>query len=233
MAEYRVSSDQLVSVANAIRTKGETSSPLSFPDGFVTAIGNIPTGGSATLVNKTITQNGTYDPEDDNADGYSEVTVSIPNIHVTGTFTGTTAGETLNITLPYVGSGYPVAVTIYPTDGPSNSSSVYYTTIQRRAICCQTIVKDVPSVSPDYTSGNVSANYGTSILRYKSSTSDATEYSVLQASGCRSYGTGDIGGSSHENIRFSSSINMKVLIADTSYGFMKDIEYTYQVVYSA
>lgn len=35
-------------------------------------------GGGSTLVPKTITANGTYDPEDDNADGYSGVTVAIP-----------------------------------------------------------------------------------------------------------------------------------------------------------
>lgn len=36
-------------------------------------------GGSyATLVSKTITENGTYDPADDEADGYSEVVVNVP-----------------------------------------------------------------------------------------------------------------------------------------------------------
>ena len=36
----------LTSVANAIRTKGDTLSTLSFPTGFVTAINNITTGGA-------------------------------------------------------------------------------------------------------------------------------------------------------------------------------------------
>lgn len=35
----------LTSVANAIRTKGGTSAQLAFPAGFVSAIGDIPTGG--------------------------------------------------------------------------------------------------------------------------------------------------------------------------------------------
>ena len=34
--------------------------------------------GGSTLITKTITANGTYDAEDDDADGYSEVTVAIP-----------------------------------------------------------------------------------------------------------------------------------------------------------
>ena len=36
------------------------------------------TGGSATLTTKSITENGTYSAEDDDADGYSEVTVNVP-----------------------------------------------------------------------------------------------------------------------------------------------------------
>lgn len=37
----------LTSVANAIRTKGGTSSQLAFPSGFVSAVQAIPTGGPA------------------------------------------------------------------------------------------------------------------------------------------------------------------------------------------
>lgn len=36
-------------------------------------------GGSATLITKNITANGTYSAEDDDADGYSEVTVNVPS----------------------------------------------------------------------------------------------------------------------------------------------------------
>lgn len=35
-------------------------------------------GGSATLIDKTIAANGEYDPADDSADGYSGVTVAVP-----------------------------------------------------------------------------------------------------------------------------------------------------------
>lgn len=38
-----------------------------------------PGGGGGTLITKTITANGTYDAEDDNADGYSTVTAAVPN----------------------------------------------------------------------------------------------------------------------------------------------------------
>ena len=38
-------------------------------------------GGGSTLVSKTITANGTYNPSDDNADGYSVVVANVPNTY--------------------------------------------------------------------------------------------------------------------------------------------------------
>ena len=48
MAEYLTNTTDLTAVADAIRAKGGTSDPLVYPGGFVTAIGNIQTGGSLT-----------------------------------------------------------------------------------------------------------------------------------------------------------------------------------------
>ena len=56
-------------------------------------------GGSATLITKTITANGTYSAEDDDADGYSEVTVNVPSggtsglVYETGTYTAAADGN--------------------------------------------------------------------------------------------------------------------------------------------
>ncbi|MCI7206358.1 MAG: hypothetical protein MSA15_10265 [Clostridium sp.] len=52
MAEYLTNTTDLTAVADAIRTKGGTSDPLVYPDGFVTAINNIQTSsgsGGATV----------------------------------------------------------------------------------------------------------------------------------------------------------------------------------------
>ena len=57
MAEYLTNTAELTAVANAIRAKGGTSDPLVYPDGFVTAIQAIETGGgggSDELVNSLI-----------------------------------------------------------------------------------------------------------------------------------------------------------------------------------
>ena len=47
MAEYLTNTTDLTKVASAIREKGGTSDPLVYPDGFVTAIQAIQTGGPA------------------------------------------------------------------------------------------------------------------------------------------------------------------------------------------
>ena len=47
------------------------------PDGHGGTIREITATNVTTLVEKTITQNGTYDPGNDNADGYSSVTVNV------------------------------------------------------------------------------------------------------------------------------------------------------------
>lgn len=62
---------------SAINTKGGTIPSNKNTDNLSAAINSIPSGGSATLITKTITENGTYDATDDNADGYSEVTVNV------------------------------------------------------------------------------------------------------------------------------------------------------------
>lgn len=46
--DYVTNTQELTSIANAIRAKGGTSSPLTYPAGFVTAIQNIPTGTTPT-----------------------------------------------------------------------------------------------------------------------------------------------------------------------------------------
>ena len=41
MADYLTTTSELTSIANAIRTKGETTATLTYPTGFVSAINNI------------------------------------------------------------------------------------------------------------------------------------------------------------------------------------------------
>ena len=55
MAIYTVTDTDLASIADAIREKGGTSAPLSFPAGFTDAIDAIPTGGGGSVERKAVT----------------------------------------------------------------------------------------------------------------------------------------------------------------------------------
>lgn len=241
MAEYKVSGANLTSVADAIRTKGGTSAALSFPAGFVSAIGNIPTGGGSTLITKTITVNGTYDAQDDDADGYSEVTVNVPSTSgsiVTGTFTGSAAekGTAKAITVPYSGNGYPVWLLIYPTAGAYKSGTDIYSSTQYKAVLMLAGVKCDVSLTPDYID-SVVKNQMAAVAIYKNSSTDATNVSTTANKTAPSYYRYSASGSTGTNTArfYNSGTNLTVYIAPdggTEYGFLAGTEYTYVIRYS-
>lgn len=72
-----ITKSKLDSLANAISSKSGTSIPLTITQ-METAVISIPTG-SGTFTTKSITANGTYNAQDDSADGYSSVTVNVPS----------------------------------------------------------------------------------------------------------------------------------------------------------
>lgn len=233
--KYKVSDTDLTSVANAIRTKGGTSAGLSFPDGFVSAIGNIPTGGGSTLISKSITANGTYNASSDNADGYSSVTVAVPTKLVTGTFTGQDSdkGSAINISIPYTGNGYPIAGIIYPSHGTMKTGDSFSELVQQYAEVMWAFAKNDIGTAPTYNDTSAEANKCSMLAYYKYSTSDPLNYTtggqkdiaVFQSSTARAtYGN---------CARIHSSTSMSAYIADSSYGFAAGIEYTYQLIYSS
>lgn len=75
MADYRATSAEITAVADAIRTKGSTSSPLAWPNGFVSAVQAIPTS-SGVVQPLSVTRNGVYYPQS-GVDGYAPVTVNV------------------------------------------------------------------------------------------------------------------------------------------------------------
>lgn len=234
MSDYRVSETDLTAVADAIRTKGGTVEPLSFPYGFVSAVRDIPSGGGSTLITKNITANGTYNAEDDNADGYSAVNVNVQlTRYLSGTFTPVTEekGSAKSISLPYFGNGYPVACIIYPTVGAYKSGSDIYTRIQKQAILWFSMAKSNIDVAPDYID-NIEKNQASSVGMYKNSDSDATIYATSGTRDARIYTTNSAAASSTNCVRFNSATSMSVFIAGTSYGFADGIEYTYNIIYS-
>ena len=195
-------------------------------------------GGSATLITKTITQNGTYDAEDDSADGYSSVTVNVPtgasNV-VTGTFKGTTTGAAMDVNLNYSGTGYPIAVMIYPEEGTANPNGDYYPTLLRGAIMFYSVIKNVSTTAPTYTGGtNDDTTY---TYRNKSSTTNASTTGAGGGVSTKLYNdtAAASGLSGLVKIRSNKKLSVYILSSSGSSngGFMANIDYRYIVYYSS
>ena len=229
---YKVTDTDLTTVANAIRTKGGTSASLSFPDGFATAIGNISGGGGgSTLITKSITANGTYNANSDSADGYSSVTVAVPSRLVIGTFQSATAATRLSVTIPYTGSGYPIAGVIFPTEGSFKSGSTIEQLVQNFAIYYYSFSKNDVSATPTY-NANSSENLADVVLMCKYGTA-ASGVTDSKAHSVQIYNTGNSSGDAAGCIRIQDATTMNVFIANTSYGFKEGVEYTYYIIYSS
>lgn len=81
MGKVFVTESYLDDIADAIRDKNGTENTYKPPQ-MAAAIEAIPD--PSTLGTKTISANGTYDPASDNLDGYSGVTVNVPNSYAAG-----------------------------------------------------------------------------------------------------------------------------------------------------
>lgn len=71
--------DNIADAYTSCQSKGATMPATQNSDNLANCINTIQTGGGgSTLITKTITANGTYNASSDNADGYSQVTVTVP-----------------------------------------------------------------------------------------------------------------------------------------------------------
>ena len=151
---------------------------------------------------------------------------------VTGAFKGTTTGVAMDVNLSYTGSGYPIAVLIYPSEGAYKADGSYGILIQNRAFSVYTIVKNNMASTPTY-SGNGAENKASVNTRYKSSTSSANTFSSAGASDNTAFSDSDAGSGSTNGVKIRSKTKLSVLIASSSYGFAANIEYRYWVIYSS
>lgn len=82
MAQVLVTESYLDDIADAIRDKTGSEDTYT-PAQMAGAIEDIHTSDEVVLVSKSISANGTYNPASDSADGYSGVTVNVPNTYTT------------------------------------------------------------------------------------------------------------------------------------------------------
>lgn len=80
MAQVLVTESYLDDIADAIRDKTGSEDTYT-PAQMAEAIEDIHTADEVVLVSKSISANGTYNPASDSADGYSGVTVNVPNTY--------------------------------------------------------------------------------------------------------------------------------------------------------
>lgn len=171
------------------------------------------------------TENGTFD-----VTSLAEAVINVAggggasNV-VSGEFTGTADGV-LNISVPYSGSGYPIALLIFPTSGPIGDVA-FNQLLQRSALQCVSMIKTYVNTTPAYES-SVNDN-AIRHSRYKSSTSNASSYS---GSTELKYMFDTNGAASGSYAVFKNSFTLSVLIVSSGTGFPKNIPYTYHIIYS-
>ena len=155
---------------------------------------------------------------------------------VTGTFKGTTSGP-LAVSIPYTGTGYPIAVLIYPSEGTYKSGGTFYDLILRYVANTYLCVKNDPTTTPTYPylpNNATDADKALVLTRYKSSASNATSYSNAGASNENIYINTSPGSTSATIVRITSNTSMKVTVsASANSGFAANIEYKYWVLYSS
>ena len=197
-----------------------------------TKTGTAVTVSASELVSgsETKTANGTYD-----VTNLAEVVVNVSggaSNMVTGTFTPGTAGTVASLTIPYTGSGYPIAAAIFPADGSYKSSTTIYNLVQQYAVVEWYMSKANTALAPTFTTSG-GANYGCPAWVYKSSTSSATTYSRSSAMTTNTYSSSNATAAGATCVRFTGTTTLSYYTASTSYGLVSGTEYRYVILYSS
>ena len=200
-----------------------------------TKTGTAVTVSASELVSgsETKTANGTYD-----VTNLAELVVNVPSSggasnFVSGTFTTQSSAGVQSVTIPYTGSGYPIAAMVVVEGGAYNSSNTtWYNSVQRYAVGQWTMSKAVMSSSPTYSTSGT-ANYGVTTAVYKNSTSSSTSYTRTSAMNTNVFSSSNAANAAATCVRFNSSTSMSVYVNTSSYGLLPGLSYQYFIVYSS
>lgn len=193
-------------------------------------------GGTATFPwvegSQTITTNNTYD-----VSALAQVVVNVSggggasNI-VTGTFKGTTTGAAMDVTLNYTGSGYPIAINVYPTQG-FQSGSEAYDVIASNGVLIYSAIKRTAG-TPTYQSASNDNDKYVYVRLFKNSPSSASSVTNSSSASITITNGATAAQGSSAFLKFKNARTMSVYIASgTQSGFIGNISYTYYVIYSS
>ena len=216
--------------------------------GYIT--GSTKTGTAVTVSaselvsgSETKTANGTYDVTN-LASLVVNVSGGASNV-VQGTFTTSASTGVSSFTIPYTGTGYPIALFISIDGGTYNNSSsgntTWYNSTQRYAIGEWHMTKARMTSAPTYTSSGAD-NYGVVCLIYKNNASTATTYSrtsTMTANTYTSSGT-TANNTNTTSVRFKGDgttvsyyVGYYTSSSSYAYGLMANTKYQYIAVYSS
>lgn len=229
-----VSASELVSGNKAITSNGTNIDVANYSTVSV----DVPGGVSLQSKSVTITQNGTTNVTPDTGyDGLSDVAITTDvsggasNI-VQGTFTcSATGGKAETISIPYTGSGYPIAAMIFVSGGIDSSGSKWNnTTINGYSIGQWAFSKEHQDTVPQYSKNN-NTTHGFVNVTYKNknsltNTAGLSAYSYVLASYNAAAAIGTC-------VRLKSSTSLSYYVASTSYGFLPGETYQYIIIYSS
>ena len=187
-------------------------------------------------IKNAIEAKGVTVPSSTTLDGYASLIASIPtgsSRFVIGSFTTNSESGAQSVTIPYTGSGYPIAAMVYVEGGASSANSTWYNLVQRYVVGFWAMHKSIQSTTPTYTTSGDN-NKGHVMAMYKNSTSSATTYARTGDVGSATFNSSNAAATSANTcVRFKSATTMSVYVAASSYGLVPSLGYTYIVIYSS
>lgn len=154
---------------------------------------------------------------------------------VQGTFTTKSSSGHEEVSIPYSGTGYPVAAVVFVKGGPYNANNAWYNTLHQYATGLWVLAKADTTTTPTYATSGTS-NRGVVMNLYKSSASNATQYSRTGSQTANIYTSATTYGDANGSLLIRFSGNGKTLsyyVSASSYGLLANTEYQYIIVYSS